>query len=65
MKKKPFDPAKTRAYNHFPIDGEKPVISNLQFKEAMSITDNDIILNILGTYALDSTQKNLLKSKIK
>jgi hypothetical protein len=59
------DPKYTMAYNHYKIDGDKPVISNLMFKETLD-SDNPYYINeILNLYALDPLQKNLLLDKQK
>jgi hypothetical protein len=64
MKKEPIDPSKVKAYNHYPIDGNKPVISNQLFKEANDSQDIDFINSVMLEYALDITQKNLLNAKL-
>lgn len=63
----PESPDKVKAYNHKPIDGIKPVIPNIIFRETYDkVLQGEIEYGklIMEQYALDITQKNLLQSAI-
>jgi hypothetical protein len=59
-----IDPKNTRAYNHYRLDGDKPVIPNKLYKDTYESEDVKQMEEILKTYALDPTQKYLLTEKL-
>jgi len=63
--KEPIDPKDTPAYNHYRIDGDKPVIPNRVFKETYDSESIEEIERVLSFYALVPSQKYMLEQRLK